>query len=144
MNKTTLWILTLSGLMAANLTSAQFREPVLMQSSSASNSVLPKGAENVQIDENKLYRIEKRDLQYYSLPDAQLSQVITKVMDQPVFKPGTKFPTSWNPQISLGIERKVPVAFVLIPQYIQRADGKIEQLINTSTNTNHIDQYKHL
>ena len=136
MNKTSLWILTLSGLLAANRMSAQFREPVLMQSSSATNTVLPRGAEAVQIDENKLYRIEKRNLQYYSLPDAHLREVVTKVIDQPVFKAGTKFPTSWNPQISLGIERKVPVAFVLIPQFIQRADGKIEQLISFQLSLN--------
>lgn len=92
---------------------------------------LPENKANTSrvIDQDKIYIVEKRKLKYYALPDVQLTSVQTeKITSKPDSR--IQLPTDFTPQVSISMERKQPIAYILIPKYSSRADGSVEQLIS--------------
>lgn len=85
---------------------------------------------NAFIDTTEIYIVEKRTLSQYAMPKVTISN-INSVSIQDT-KSYNNMPTSYEPKVSIGIERKQAVAYILIPQFIKKADGSYEKLTNYS------------
>lgn len=78
-------------------------------------------------DTFKMYAVEKRKLQRKAMPTVQLRNVQTRPATAAA---GLKLPSAFTPSVSLGTERKQPVAFVLVPRYIRSGDGQVQELVS--------------
>lgn len=85
------------------------------------------------LDTTKLYKIEKRFLSHYELPTVSLSNLTSKAIGLQKEK-SIKLPKDFTPKVSIGIERKRAIAYILIPQYIEKQDGNVEQLLSYTLN----------
>ncbi len=81
-------------------------------------------------DSLSMFKIEKRNLLSNAMPEVKMISIQTQKINPTVATNSYTFPTSWTPKVSVGIERKQAVAFILVPQYIKLADGSIEKLIS--------------
>lgn len=81
------------------------------------------------IPSHTIYRIEKRNLSHYALPEVSLRNLKTVAITAQFEKEAT-LPNSFTPQVSLSKERKQAIAYFLIPQFIRLADGTVQQLVS--------------
>ena len=83
----------------------------------------------ITIDTNSMYKIEKRALKNYAMPVVTLKNIQSEKINASIQASNIKFAESFEPQVSIGIERKQAQAYILIPQYVKRMDGTIEKLV---------------
>ncbi len=80
------------------------------------------------IDTTKLYKVEKHYLKTYSIPEVRITNFTSEPIQSKLDFKKQDFPTTFQPSIKLGMERKQALAYVFIPQYIRKADGTYEKL----------------
>lgn len=85
---------------------------------------------SVTIAAQTMYKVERRNLNYFATPLVKLSNIKTRVIDDAKVDPKSIFPSGFEPQVFISMEKKQAFASILVPQYIQRADKRIEQLID--------------
>lgn len=93
-----------------------------------SGSIVP-AQFTAQADSNKVYLIEKRSLQTMAMPQVELLDVKTRIVDKGSAS-GRNWPENFVPVVKLAMERKQAQAFILIPRYRTRADGKLDELLS--------------
>jgi hypothetical protein len=121
-------IFGLSSILASNWCWAQVAKSAPESLQQAKNSTSFNTPTNATIDTNSMYVVEKRALNTYAMPKVTLKNIQTIKIDAAQKYPTIKFATTFEPKVSIGIERKQAQAFILIPQYIQLADGSIEKI----------------
>ncbi|HOZ51850.1 MAG TPA: type IX secretion system sortase PorU [Chitinophagaceae bacterium] len=129
MNKNTLkQILFLTSMGFANLVHAQFDQ---MNSSILKKNALesPNQSSSI-IQTDKIYKVEQRKLQYFSMPNVSITNTQFEKISNPILDKKVDLPKSFEIQTKISIERKQAIAFIFIPQYIQNPDGSIEKLIS--------------
>ncbi|MBL7765922.1 MAG: type IX secretion system sortase PorU [Chitinophagaceae bacterium] len=88
------------------------------------------------IESHTLYKVERRNLQYYNTPVVTLNNTRTINLGQVKVEQGMKLPSTFEPHVSISMERKQAVAFILVPRFIRNADGTVEQLLTYDLQVN--------
>ena len=105
----------------------------MTQSSNEPSSQLGKKtsreSNSTRIDIDKLFKIERRNLQNFAIPQVTIiNQKIEAITDSP-FDKTTELPTSFDITTKITIERKQAIALIFVPQYIRTSDGSVKHLI---------------
>lgn len=108
-------------------TDVQAQERALMPGKELSNtSSLP--------ETPALYRIEKRLLNQYALPQVSLTNVKTENTGLPASAQTWNIPDEITPKVFLSRERKQAIAYILIPQYIRTGPNAIQHVVSYTLN----------
>ncbi len=81
-----------------------------------------------QIASDKMYRIERRNLQHFAMPQVKIINTVFETIQRPQMKKETTLPTTFEITTKITMERKQAIALIFVPQYIQKPDGTVEHL----------------
>lgn len=81
-----------------------------------------------------LYRIEKRLLTKYALPQVSLNDVQTENASLPPSAQEWDIPSELTPKVFIGRERKQAIAYILVPQYIRTGSNSIQHVVSCTIN----------
>ena len=81
-----------------------------------------------------LYRIEKRLLSGYALPQVSLNDVKTENASLPASAQQWDIPSELIPKVFIGRERKQAIAYIMVPQYIRTGPNSIQHVVSYTIN----------
>lgn len=84
----------------------------------------------IRINPKEIYKIERRNLNFFEQPQVQLKNIKTEKLSSPIYPDTIQFPNSITPTVFISIERKQAFASILIPQYVQHDDKSIEKVLS--------------
>jgi hypothetical protein len=85
---------------------------------------------STHIPSDKLFVVERRNLQSPALPTVRLQNAKYQTINNPEWDASMQWPESDTPVVKLTVERKQPIALIFVPQYRKQADGRIEALVS--------------
>ncbi|KXK43853.1 MAG: hypothetical protein UZ11_BCD004000413 [Bacteroidetes bacterium OLB11] len=85
---------------------------------------------NENIPVNEVYKVERRDLANYQMPQVEILNIKTTKINNPKYPDSIQFPKAITPTVFISMERKQAFASILIPQYIQQNDNSIEKVVS--------------
>lgn len=83
-----------------------------------------------KIAANTIFKVERRNLNRFALPQVAIKNIRTVKIENPAFEKETIFPTKIEPAVYISVEKKQAFASILIPQYIQKEDKSIEKVLS--------------
>lgn len=95
---------------------------------------LERETNNAAFNPQELYYLETRDLKYSNLPTVSVNVLRTASVTTSVKPNNITIPKNFEPIVKFGIERKKPIAYIMVPHYIQKDNGDIEQLLDYTLN----------
>nr|HPI55102.1 hypothetical protein [Chitinophagaceae bacterium] len=113
---------------------AQLEKGKLPEANMSMNRTEKTLAKETPINIHELYTSEARPLQYFALPEVTLSDVQTKLVSTGKLSFQDKIPTTFTPNVRMGLERKQAFAIITIPQYILNSSGQLEKLVSYKLN----------
>ena len=81
-----------------------------------------------KLDENKIYKVEKIQIRTPNKPVVTIRNVQYRNVTVGQIK--SKIPTTLEVKTLISIERKKPIAFAFVPQYIRDASGAVKKIVS--------------
>lgn len=113
---------------ASTQSSGQFQNAGFDKSTSLQKE--PARSGNSIIDTGRIYKVERRNLSHFAIPNVAIINPVFEPVNNPVIDNKVVLPTSSVVTTKITMERKQAVALIFVPQYIKRSNGSVDRLVS--------------